>query len=225
MDWSLYLITDARQSRGRSHVEIVRAAIQGGATVVQYREKEARTRRMVEEARALRELCQAMGVPFIVNDRVDVALAVQADGVHLGVDDMPVAIARRLLGPERLIGFSPETLEQARAAEADGADYLGVGAIFGTGTKPDAGQGIGLEGLHEVIAAVSIPVVGIGGINAHNAAQVIQTGAAGIAVASAVVAAEDVEAAAQRLRSRIEEARKDRLWAVQGRRRSRLTLS
>jgi thiamine-phosphate pyrophosphorylase len=210
MDWSLYVITDARLSRGRTHLDVVRDAILGGATVVQYREKGATTRRMVEEARALLELCREAGVPLIINDRVDVALAVGADGVHLGVDDMPVGIARRLLGPDKLIGHSPETLEQVRASEADGADYLGVGSVFGTATKPDAGPPIGLVGLERVIAAVSIPVVGIGGITAQNAAQVIRAGAAGAAVISAVVAAEDVEAAARRLWERIEGARGDR---------------
>lgn len=210
MDWSLYVITDARLSRGRTHLDVVRDAILGGATVVQYREKGATTRRMVEEARALLELCREAGVPLIINDRVDVALAVGADGVHLGVDDMPVGIARRLLGPDKLIGHSPETLEQVRASEADGADYLGVGSVFGTATKPDAGSPIGLVGLERVIAAVSIPVVGIGGITAQNAAQVIRAGAAGAAVISAVVAAEDVEAAARRLWERIEGARGDR---------------
>ena len=204
MDWSLYVITDARLSRGRTHLDVVRAAIQGGATVVQYREKGATTRLMVEEARGLRELCRGAGIPLIINDRVDVALAVGADGVHLGVDDMPVAIARRLLGPDKLIGHSPETLEQVRTSEADGADYLGVGSVFGTATKPDAGPPIGLSGLERVIAVVSIPVVGIGGITIQNAAQVIQAGAAGVAVISAVVAAEDVEAAARRLREIID---------------------
>lgn len=216
VDWSLYIITDARLSRGRSHMDIVRAAIQGGATVVQYREKEATTRRMVEEAREMRELCQEMGVPFIVNDRVDVALAVDADGVHLGVDDMPVPIARRLLGPGKLIGFSPETIEQARAAEAEGADYLGVGSVFGTSTKPDAGPPIGLSGLRRVIAAVSIPVVGIGGITAQNAPQVIQAGAAGVAVISAVVGVEDVETAARQLREIIEAGGRNRRKREEG---------
>jgi thiamine-phosphate pyrophosphorylase len=207
MDWSLYVVTDAKLSRGRSHLDIVRAAIQGGATVVQYREKEATIQRMVGEARELRQLCREAGVPLIVNDRVDVALAVGADGVHLGVHDFPVPIARRLLGPDRIIGFSPETLEEARMAEVDGADYLGVGSVFGTATKADAGPPIGLAGLRKVIAAVSIPVVGIGGVHAHNAAQVIRAGAAGVAVVSAVVAAEDVEAAARELRTQIAAAR------------------
>ena len=210
MDWSLYVITDARLSRGRTHLDVVRAAIQGGATVVQYREKGATTRLMVEEARGLRELCRGAGIPLIINDRVDVALAVGADGVHLGVDDMPVAIARRLLGPDKLIGHSPETLEQVRTSEADGADYLGVGSVFGTATKPDAGPPIGLSGLERVIAVVSIPVVGIGGIDAHNAAQVIQAGAAGVAVISAVVAAQDVMDAAEQLREVIEMVRAEK---------------
>jgi len=208
MDWSLYVITDARLSRGRTHLEVVRAAIQGGATVVQYREKGTTTRRMVEEAQELQELCREAGVPLIINDRVDVALAVDADGVHLGVDDMPVAIARRLLGPDKLIGHSPEALEQVRASETHGADYLGVGSVYGTATKLDAGSPIGLSGLERVIAAVSIPVVGIGGVNAQNAAQVIRAGAAGVAVISAVVSAEDVAAAARQLRERIEGARR-----------------
>lgn len=209
IDLSLYVITDARLSRGRTHVEVVEAAIRGGATVVQYREKGATTHRMVEEARELGELCQKAGVLFIVNDRVDVALAVEADGVHLGVDDMPIPIARRLLGPDGLIGFSPETIEQARAAEAEGANYLGVGPVFGTATKPDAGHPIGLEGLRRMVAAVSIPVVGIGGINAQNAPQVIRAGAAGVAVISAVVGAEDVDAAARQLREAVEATRKE----------------
>jgi len=206
MDWTLYVITDPRLSRGRSHLEVAQAAIRGGATVIQLRDKEATTRQLVETGRVLRDLTRRMGVAFIVNDRVDVALAVEADGVHLGVDDMPVPIARHLLGPEAIIGFSPETLDQARQAEAEGANYLGVGAVFGTGTKPDAGPPIGVKGLREMVQAVSIPVVAIGGITTDNAARCIQAGAAGVAVISAVVAAEDVEAAARRLREQLEKA-------------------
>jgi thiamine-phosphate pyrophosphorylase len=209
-DWSLYVITNTRLSRGRTNLEVVGAALRGGATVVQYREKGIATRKMVEEARDLLELCREAGIPLIVNDRVDVALAVGADGVHLGVDDMPVAIARRLLGPGRLIGYSPETPEQILASEADGADYLGVGSVYGTATKADAGAPIGLPGLARVIAEVSIPVVGIGGISVGNAAQVIQSGADGVAVISAVVAARDVEGAARRLHGIVEAARAER---------------
>jgi thiamine-phosphate pyrophosphorylase len=207
MDCSLYVITDRRLARGRSLLEVARSAIRGGATVVQLRDKEATTRELMETGQRLRALTRQMGATFIVNDRADVALAVEADGVHLGVDDLPVPVARRLMGPEAIIGFSPETVEEARQAEADGADYLGVGAVFGTGIKPDAGSPIGLEGLGEIVRAVSIPVVAIGGITAANAARCIRAGAAGVAVIGAVVAADDIEAAARRLREQIEEAR------------------
>lgn len=208
VNWSLYVITDAKLSRGRSHLEVIRAAIAGGATVVQYREKTATTRQMIEEARALRELTRQAGIPFIVNDRVDIALAVDADGVHVGQDDMPALLARKLMGPGKIVGVSVDNLEQALQAERDGADYVGAGPIFATATKPDAAPPIGLEGLAEICRGVSIPVVAIGGINAENAGAVIAAGAAGVAVVSAVVAAPDVEAAARRLREAIDGARK-----------------
>lgn len=208
VNWSLYVITDAKLSRGRSHLEVIRAAIAGGATVVQYREKTATTRQMIEEARALRELTRQAGIPFIVNDRVDIALAVDADGVHVGQDDMPAPLARKLMGPGKIVGVSVDNLEQALQAERDGADYVGAGPIFATATKPDAAPPIGLEGLAEICRGVSIPVIAIGGINAENAGAVIAAGAAGVAVVSAVVAAPDVEAAARRLREAIDGARK-----------------
>lgn len=207
MDWTLYVITDAKLSRGRSHREVIRAAIRGGATVVQYREKEGTTRRLVEEARALLTLAHQMGVPFIVNDRVDIALAVDADGVHVGQDDMPAPIARKLMGPGKIIGVSAANLEEALQAERDGADYIGAGPIFATPTKPDAAPPIGLEGLAEICRQVSIPVIAIGGINEENAAAVIRAGAAGVAVVSAIVAAPDVEASARRLREIVEASR------------------
>lgn len=208
MDWTLYVITDAGLSRGRSHREVVRAAIAGGATVIQYREKEGTTRQLIEEAQVLRELTRQMGVLFIVNDRVDVALAVDADGVHVGQDDMPAPLARKLMGPGKIVGVSVDNVEQALQAERDGANYLGAGPIFATPTKPDAAPPIGVEGLAEICRRVSIPVVAIGGINAENAAAVIKAGAAGVAVVSAVVAAPDVEAAARRLREVVEAARR-----------------
>jgi thiamine-phosphate pyrophosphorylase len=208
MDWALYVITDAGLSGGRSHVDVIRAAIDGGATVVQYREKEATTRQLVEEALVLRELTRGAGVPFIVNDRLDVALAAQADGVHVGQDDMPATLARRLMTRERIVGVSVTNLREAIQAEQDGADYLGVGPIFATPTKPDAAPPMGLDGLSEVCRRVSVPAVAIGGINEHNAAEVIRAGADGVAVVSAVVAAPDVAAAARRLREIVEAARK-----------------
>lgn len=207
VDYSLYVITDANLSRGRSHREVIAAAIRGGATIVQYREKNASTRHMIDAALELRDLCRAHGVPFIVNDRVDVALAVDADGVHVGQDDMPTSLAHKLIGREQILGVSAENIEQARAAMADGADYLGVGAIFATATKPDAGEPIGIAGLLKIARVSTVPIVGIGGINTPNAASVIRAGAAGVAVVSAIVSAGDVERAARELRRIVEEAR------------------
>jgi thiamine-phosphate pyrophosphorylase len=207
VDWSVYVITDQNVAGDRPILDVVRAAIRGGATVVQLREKTTTTREMVELGTALHELTVATGIPLIVNDRVDVALAIDAEGVHLGMDDMPVALARQILGPECIIGASPDTSEGARQAERDGADYLGVGDVYGTPTKGDAGQPIGLEGLVRVVRAVSIPVVAIGGIRPENAGAAIEAGAAGVAVISAVLGAADPAAAAERLRAAVRAAR------------------
>ncbi len=206
IDYSLYVITDAKLSRGRSNRDVIAAAIRGGATIVQYRAKNTSSRQMIEEALELRELCHAQGVPLIINDRVDVALAVDADGVHVGQDDLPAALARRLIGPGKILGVSAENVKEAQTAIAEGADYLGVGAVFATGTKADAGEPIGLQGLMQVARVSTIPIVGIAGINATNAASVIRAGAAGVAVISAVVGADDVESAARELRRVVREA-------------------
>lgn len=208
IDWSLYLVTDSGLSRGRPMRGLVEAAIAGGVTVVQYREKSAPTRRMVEEAGELRALCRTHGVPFIVNDRVDVALAVDADGVHVGQDDLPAPLARRLIGPRRLLGVSAENLGQATAAEREGADYVGASPLFATPTKPDAAPPMGLAGLRALAAAVRVPVVAIGGLNEANVAAAIEAGARGVAVVSALMAAEEVEAAARALRAAVERARR-----------------
>ncbi len=207
VDYTLYLVTDSGLSRGRLQVQVVEAALRGGVTVVQYREKSASTRRMVEEARELRVLCKAAGVPFIVNDRIDVALAVDADGVHVGQEDMPAALARRLIGKGRILGVSAVSAEEARRAEADGADYIGASPIFSTPTKPDAPPPMGVEGLRQLARSVGIPVVAIGGMNAGNAARIMEAGAAGVAVVSAIVAADDVEAAAREIRAAVEKVR------------------
>ncbi len=207
LDLSVYVITDRRLAEDRSILDVVRAAIRGGATVIQLREKEATTREMVELGQALLQITREAGVPLIVNDRVDVALAIDADGVHVGQDDMPAAIARRLIGPDKILGVSAETVEEALAAQRDGADYLGVGDIYGTTTKPDAGPPIGLEGLRRIVEAVTIPCVGIGGITPENAAAVVKAGAAGVAVVSAVMAAPDPEEATRRLRDAVLQAR------------------
>ena len=200
VDYRLYLVTDSGLSRGRSTGLIVAAALRGGVTVVQYREKAGSTRDMVAEAREIRLRCADAGVPFIVNDRLDIALAVDADGVHVGQEDLPAATARQLIGPGRILGVSAGSIGEAQRAEADGADYLGASPVFDTPTKPDAPPAVGLEGLRRMAAAVRIPVVGIGGMNAGNAAAIISAGAAGVAVVSAIVSAEDVEAAARAIR-------------------------
>lgn len=210
IDWRLYVVTDAGLSRGRSHRTVIEAAIVGGVTVVQYREKHASTRQMIVEAQELRELTRRAGVPLIVNDRVDVALAVDADGVHVGQDDMPVALARQLIG-NKLLGVSAHSLSEALQAVRDGADYLGVGPIFATTTKPDAASPIGLDGLRAIRQHVSIPIVAIGGINQANAADVMRAGADGVAVVSAVVSADDVTAAARQLRALVSVAQEKAL--------------
>lgn len=204
VDWSVYVITDRRVAGERDLLAVMQAAIEGGATVVQLRDKHATTRKLLEFGGALQRLTRSAGIPLIINDRVDVALALDADGVHLGDDDMPPELARRLLGPDRLLGVSADSVEGAQRAEQAGADYLGVGDIFGTSTKPDAGEPIGLEKLAVIAKSVKIPVVGIGGVTLTNAPAVIRAGAAGVAVISAVLGAADPAAAARALRSALE---------------------
>mgnify|MGYP000737147488 FL=1 len=206
----LYVIVDTAVAGDRDPVALAAAAIAGGATAIQLRAKDLPTVRQVAVARALADLARRHAVLFIVNDRLDVALAVEADGVHLGWEDLPPADARRLLGPERVLGVSAGNLEEARAALAAGADYLGVGPIFPTRTKADAGEAIGLEGLRAIRALSPVPIVAIGGITAENAAAVIAAGADGVAVISAVLLAPDPTAAARRLRQVIDEARRAR---------------
>ena len=205
-DWRVYVITDARHPRGRSHREIAEAAIRGGATAVQLRMKEEPARVILDVARAIVPLCRAAGVAFIMNDRLDVAMLAGADGVHVGQDDLPAADARTLLGPRALIGVSAATVEEAIAAERAGANYLGVGAVYGTATKSDAGAPVGLTRLTEIRRAVRLPLVGIGGITVENAAAVIRAGALGVAVITAVTRAEDMAGAVRRLREAVDGA-------------------
>ena len=208
IDYSLYLVTDRSLARGRASSDVVREAVAGGVTCVQLREKNCGTREFMEEARAVRAATRALGVPLIVNDRVDVALAVGADGVHLGQQDMAIADARRLGPPGWIIGVSAETVADAVRAEKEGADYIGVSPVFATPTKTDAAPPLGLSGLRHMRAATKIPLVAIGGIHAGNARDVIRAGADGLAVVSAIVAAADPRAAAEALRRKIEAARK-----------------
>ncbi|MGH2406258.1 MAG: thiamine phosphate synthase [bacterium] len=209
MDLTLYVVTD-REISGRSHEDQVDAAISGGATVIQLREKALSARDAVAIGRRIVAICRQSGVPFIVNDRADVAAACGADGVHLGQDDLPIPAARQILGRGKLIGASAGTIKDAQRAAADGADYLGVGSVFASSTKADAGEPIGIAGLAAIVRAVRVPVVGIGGITAENAADVISAGAAGVAVVAAVVGQDDIAGAAKRLRERIDAARDGR---------------
>lgn len=206
-DLSLYVITDRAIGKERPLDDLVAAAIRGGATMIQFREKTWTARRQVEAGRRLLAITRPAGVPLLINDRVDVALALDADGVHLGPDDLPVADARRIVGPEKIIGASAATVAEAVRAEADGADYVGVGSVFPTASKPDAGDAIGPEALSQIRAAISIPIVAVGGITDANAAEAIRAGAHGVAVISAVMGADDVREAARRLAKAIRAAR------------------
>jgi thiamine-phosphate pyrophosphorylase len=208
VDYSLYLVTDRGLARGRAMPDIVRAAVQGGVTCVQLREKTCSTREFIAEALAVKEFLRSRGVPLIINDCVDVALAVGADGVHLGQKDMPLAAARAIVTDTMLIGISAESLADAAAAQRGGADYVGVSPIFTTPTKTDTAAPLGLAGLQSIRLAVHIPLVGIGGINQQNAAEVVRCGADGVAVVSAIVTAQDPEQAARELVLAIRSARR-----------------
>lgn len=206
--WDLYVVITTNLGGGRPTLELVRQALAGGATAIQLREKGMSAREMVELGREIRNLTRESGAAFIVNDRLDVALAVEADGVHIGQKDLPAQVARKLLGPGKILGVSTGTVLEARQAVADGADYLGVGSIFATKSKGDAGEPIGLAGLKAIRAAVDVPIIAIGGIDAGNVAEVIAAGADGVAVVSAVIGAQDVAAAARELLSAIRRARR-----------------
>ena len=201
--FDLYVVTDRELSKGRSDAEVARMAYEGGADVVQLRMKNADGREMLEQANQIRRYADEMCKLFIVDDRVDIAMASGADGVHLGQSDMPLEAARKLMGDDAIIGISVDNVEEAVAAQEGGADYVGVGAVFQTSTKPDAQQGVGLGAVFEVRQAVDIPVVAIGGINRGNIQDVIRAGADAAAVVSAVVAQDDVSAAAHELRDLI----------------------
>jgi thiamine-phosphate pyrophosphorylase len=198
----LIVVTDADCGAGRSVVDVVRAALRGGAPAVQLRMKDGVAREMAQLARALRVETGAAGALLFVNDRVDVALAAGADGAHVGQDDLPAAAARRIAPPGFLVGVSAETVDLALRAQAEGADYVGVGPVYATGSKADAGEAVGVERIAEVASAVRIPVVGIGGITVENAPAVLRAGAAGVAVISAVMRASDPEAATRALLAR-----------------------
>jgi thiamine-phosphate pyrophosphorylase len=201
----LYLVTDRSLAAGRSLTEIVLAAVAGGVTIVQIRDKDATTRDFVEQGRSLKAALTGFHVPLIVNDRLDVAQAIGADGVHLGDDDMPCDAARLILGPTAIIGVSL-TSTQGDAAKDTNADYFAVSPVFTTGTKPDAGPALGLAGVETLRRTVRRPLVAIGGIDRHNAAGIIAAGTDGIAVISAIISADDPESAAADLRNQVDAA-------------------
>ncbi len=201
--WRLYVILDRAAAQGRELTELAASAIRGGADVLQLRDKAASAASLTDEANRLLAVTRPAGIPLMINDRPDVARAVGAAGVHLGQDDAPIADARAIVGPHALIGKSTHTLQQALAAEAEGADYIGIGPIFSTPTKPDS-PSVGLELITEVISQVHVPGVCIGGIALEHLDPVLEVGATCIAVVRAVCRAHDPEAAARALKSRLE---------------------
>ncbi|HET9887725.1 MAG TPA: thiamine phosphate synthase [bacterium] len=202
----LHVLTDPVLARGRSHRDVAEAALRGGADVIQLRDKELDLARLVEVGHLLRSSVSDAGKLLVVNDHVEVARTIGADGVHLGPDDLPVGQARELWPRPKILGASARTVERARLLEGQGADYLGVGPVYGTTTKRNAPAAIGLDTIAALAKAVQIPIIGIGGIDAGNAAQVIRAGAQGVAVISSVVGAEDVEAAARGIRQALDDA-------------------
>ncbi|WP_396612171.1 thiamine phosphate synthase [Haloferax sp. S1W] len=204
-----YLVTQSDLSGDRTTLEVVEAAVAGGVDIVQLREKHASARERYELASDVRELTADAGVPLVVNDRLDIAAAVDADGVHLGDDDLPIETAREQLGSDAIVGRSVSTVEAAQAAEEAGADYLGVGAVFATDSKDidDDEYEIGVERVAAVADAVSIPIVGIGGITASNAADVVAAGADGVAVITEITGADDPTDATRRLADAVTEGR------------------
>lgn len=195
----LYFVTDRGLCGAKPLADVVLQAIRGGAVCVQLREKEVSTRFFIEEARRIKALMTDFGVPLIINDRLDVALAVGADGVHVGQDDMPYELARQLMGPRAIVGLSVETWEDVEQAQGLDCDYLGVSPVFATPTKTDTKAPWGLEGLARIRAFSCHPLVGIGGLNAGNAEAVIRAGADSVAVVSAICAAADPRAASREL--------------------------
>jgi len=206
-DLSLYLVTDRRMTTNLSLPALIKKAVAGGVTVIQLREKECPTKEFFELALEVKKVIPPE-IPLIINDRLDIALAAGADGVHLGQADLPVEVARKLLGPKAIIGLSVENFEQLQEAKNLPVDYLAISPVFPTPTKTDTGPAWGLEGLAQARRLTGRPLVAIGGINETNAFQVIQAGADGIAVVSAICASPDPEQASKRLRQIIEQARR-----------------
>ena len=199
VDYAIYLVTDSDLMSSKTVEEGVRQALEGGCTLVQLREKHASSRDFYECAQRVKEITDAFGVPLIINDRLDVALAVDAAGVHVGQSDLPAKAVRKILGPEKLLGVSAATLPEAIQAQADGADYLGIGAMFSTSTKTDA-RPVTMETLSAIRKEVTLPLVVIGGINQQTIPLFAHTGIDGLAIVSAIFAAPDIRQAAQEIK-------------------------
>lgn len=197
---ALYAITDSRLAKEQSFYEQIEDALKGGVTLLQLREKNMCEEDLLKEALEVQKICKKYRVPLIINDDVELAKSINADGVHVGQSDLDAGTARTILGPDKIIGVTAKTVEQARAAQRAGADYLGSGAIFGTGTKPDA-KPMTMELLREIVNAVDIPVVAIGGIDSSNAYKLAKTGIAGIAVVNGIFGKSDCCAAARELKA------------------------
>ena len=199
IDYSVYLVTDRRDKTDEEFLNIIEEAIKGGTTVVQLREKTASTKEFYDLALRVKEITSRYGVPLLINDRIDIALAVDSEGVHIGQDDMPADIAREIIGEDKILGVSASTVEEAKKAEKDSADYIGSGAVFPTATKDDA-DSVSKEELKKIIDSIDIPVVAIGGITVENAHTLKGSGIAGFSVVSAIMSAEDPKEASGKLK-------------------------
>ena len=199
IDYSVYLVTDRRNKTDEEFLNIIEEAIKGGTTIVQLREKTASTKEFYDLALKVKEITSKYGVPLLINDRIDIALAVDSEGVHIGQDDMPADIAREIIGEDKILGVSASTVEEAKKAEIDSADYIGSGAVFPTATKDDA-DSVSKEELKKIIDSIDIPVVAIGGITVENAHTLKGSGIAGFSVVSAIMSAEDPKEASEKLK-------------------------
>ncbi|MFP4620088.1 MAG: thiamine phosphate synthase [Bacteroidales bacterium] len=204
---ALYLVTDRDLALGRSLTWVIEKSVNGGTTIVQLREKDLDTKDFIEEALQVKKILEPYGVPLLINDRVDVALAVEADGVHLGQTDMPYEMARKILGKDAIIGLSVENYEQAKEADKLNLDYIAISPVYTTPTKEELTEALGLEGVRRITEICGHPSVGIGSIKPHNAREVIHAGADGVAVVSGICSADDPEVAARELRETIENAK------------------
>lgn len=204
VDYTLYLVTDRDGLRGRDLIKCIEDSILGGVTLVQLREKNVTSREFYEIAIKVKEVTSKYNVPLIINDRLDIALAIDADGLHIGQKDLPASVARKILGKDKILGVSAATLQEALKAEKDGADYLGVGAVFSTSTKKDT-RDVSYETLSNITASVNIPVVAIGGINESNVTKLKGSNIDGIAVVSCILGKENVKVAAEKMLDRFKE--------------------